>query len=37
MVAKVFMHFEDFIKMDVVTLVNEDGQWKITKSINSYK
>ncbi|UIR54902.1 nuclear transport factor 2 family protein [Sphingobacterium sp. SRCM116780] len=37
MIAKVTMQFEDFTKTDLVTLVNEGGSWKVSKSINSYK
>ncbi|MCS4165327.1 hypothetical protein D3C81_1095850 [compost metagenome] len=37
MVAKVTLKFEDFTKTDLVTLVREDNDWKVSKSINSYK
>ncbi|RKE52728.1 nuclear transport factor 2 family protein [Sphingobacterium detergens] len=37
MVAKVTMKFEDFTKTDLVTLVREGNEWKVSKSINSYK
>ncbi|MNY27238.1 putative lumazine-binding protein [compost metagenome] len=37
MIAKVTMKFEGFTKTDLVTLVNDGGDWKITQSINSYK
>jgi thioredoxin reductase len=37
MVAKVTLTFENFTKTDLVTLVREDNDWKVSKSINSYK
>ncbi|MDR2269571.1 MAG: nuclear transport factor 2 family protein [Sphingobacterium sp.] len=37
MVAKVTLKFEDFTKIDLVTLVREGNDWKVSKSINSYK
>ncbi|MCW2259682.1 MULTISPECIES: nuclear transport factor 2 family protein [Sphingobacterium] len=37
MVAKVTQQFEGFTKTDLVTLVNDGGNWKISQSINSYK
>jgi len=37
MIAKITMQFEGFIKTDLVTLVNDGGNWKISQSINSYK
>ena len=37
MIAKVTMQFEGFIKTDLVTLVNDNGTWKVSQSINSYK
>ena len=37
MVAKVTMQFEGFTKTDLVTLVNDGGNWKVSQSINSYK
>ncbi|RKE52709.1 nuclear transport factor 2 family protein [Sphingobacterium detergens] len=37
MVAKVTLKFENFIKTDLVTLVREGNDWKVSKSINSYK
>ena len=37
MVAKVTMQFDGFTKTDVVTLVNDGGNWKVSQSINSYK
>jgi len=37
MVAKVTLKFEDFTKTDLVTLVREGSEWKVSKSINSYK
>jgi len=37
MMAKVTMKFENFTKTDLVTLVREGSDWKVSKSINSYK
>ena len=37
MVAKVTLKFENFSKVDLVTLVREGNNWKVSKSINSYK
>ncbi|CAM3643482.1 nuclear transport factor 2 family protein [Sphingobacterium prati] len=37
MVAKVTLKFEDFTKTDLVTLVREGNEWKVSASINSYK
>ena len=37
MVAKVTLTFENFTKTDLVTLVREGNDWKVSKSINSYK
>jgi hypothetical protein len=37
MVAKVTLKFENFSKTDLVTLVCEGNNWKVSKSINSYK
>jgi len=37
MVAKVTLKFEDFTKTDLVTLVREGHDWKVSTSINSYK
>ncbi|ULT26870.1 nuclear transport factor 2 family protein [Sphingobacterium sp. E70] len=37
MVAKVTMEFENFTKTDLVTLVREGNNWKVSKSTNSYK
>ncbi|WP_418360888.1 hypothetical protein [Sphingobacterium detergens] len=37
MVAKVTLKFENFIKTDLVTLEREGNNWKVSKSINSYK
>ncbi|PUV22493.1 nuclear transport factor 2 family protein [Sphingobacterium athyrii] len=37
MVAKVTLRFEDFTKTDLVTLVREGNDWKVSKSINSFK
>jgi len=36
-IAKVTLKFEDFTKTDLVTLVREGNDWKVSKSINSYK
>jgi hypothetical protein len=35
-VAKVTQQFEGFTKTDLVTFVNEGGNWKVSQSINSY-
>ncbi|WP_293884752.1 nuclear transport factor 2 family protein [Sphingobacterium sp. UBA1498] len=37
MVAKVTLKFENFTKTDLVTLEREGNNWKVFKSINSYK
>ena len=37
MLAKVKMQFDGFTKIDLVTLVNDGGNWKVSQSINSYK
>ena len=37
MVAKVTLNFEDFTKTDLVTLERVGNDWKVSKSINSYK
>ncbi|MEN5377898.1 nuclear transport factor 2 family protein [Sphingobacterium kitahiroshimense] len=37
MVAKVTQQFEEFTKTDLITLVNDGGNWKVSQSINSYK
>ncbi|MGJ1322415.1 MULTISPECIES: nuclear transport factor 2 family protein [Sphingobacterium] len=37
MLAKVTMQFDGFTKIDLVTLVNDGGNWKVSQSINSYK
>jgi len=37
MVARVTLKFEDFSKTDLVTFVREGNDWKVSKSINSYK
>jgi len=37
MVAKVTMQFADFTKTDLVTLVNENGNWKVSSSVNAFK
>ena len=37
MVAKVMLKFENFTKTDLVTLERVGNNWKVSKSINSYK
>ncbi|WP_418360894.1 nuclear transport factor 2 family protein [Sphingobacterium detergens] len=37
MVAKVTLKFEDFTKTDLVTLVREGNNWKVSSSVNTYK
>lgn len=37
MIAKVIMKFEDFTKTDLITLINEDGNWKVMASIHTYQ
>ena len=37
MVAKVTLKFENFTKTDVVTFERVGNDWKVSKSINSYK
>jgi len=37
MLAKVTQQFEGFTKIDLITLVNDGGNWKVSQSINSYK
>ncbi|WON95105.1 nuclear transport factor 2 family protein [Sphingobacterium sp. UGAL515B_05] len=37
MVAKVTLKFENFTKTDLVTLEREGNDWKVSKSINSYR
>lgn len=37
MVARVTLKFENFTKTDLVTFVREGNDWKVSKSINSYK
>ncbi|MFD2903755.1 nuclear transport factor 2 family protein [Sphingobacterium anhuiense] len=37
MVAKVTQQFEGFTKTDLITLVNDGENWKVSQSINSYK
>ncbi|MGE8293549.1 MAG: nuclear transport factor 2 family protein, partial [Sphingobacterium sp.] len=37
MVAKVTLKFEDFTKTDLVTLVRENNNWKVSSSVNAYK
>ncbi|MEI2271657.1 nuclear transport factor 2 family protein [Sphingobacterium sp. ML3W] len=36
-IAKVTLKFEDFTKTDLVTLVREGNDWKVSGSINAYK
>jgi len=36
-VAKVTLKFENFTKIDLVTLERVGNDWKVSKSINSYK
>jgi hypothetical protein len=35
--SKVTLKFEDFTKTDLVTLERVGNDWKVSKSINSYK
>ncbi|WP_293929155.1 nuclear transport factor 2 family protein [Sphingobacterium sp. UBA6320] len=35
-VVKVTQQFEGFTKTDLITLVNDGGNWKVSQSINSY-
>lgn len=37
MIAKVIMKFESFTKTDLITLINEDGNWKVIASIHTYQ
>ncbi|RKE52755.1 nuclear transport factor 2 family protein [Sphingobacterium detergens] len=37
MVAKVTLKFQDFTKTDLVTLVREGNDWKVSSSVNAYK
>ena len=37
MVAKVTLKFENFTKTDLITLERVGNDWKVSKSINSYK
>ncbi|MGF7028245.1 nuclear transport factor 2 family protein [Sphingobacterium sp. HSC-15S19] len=37
MVAKITLKFENFTKTDLVTLERVGNDWKVSKSINSYK
>ncbi|MEN5055072.1 nuclear transport factor 2 family protein [Sphingobacterium kitahiroshimense] len=37
MIAKLTQQFEGFTKTDLVTLVNDGGNWKVSQSINTYK
>ncbi|KKX46569.1 hypothetical protein [Sphingobacterium sp. IITKGP-BTPF85] len=32
-----WMQFGGFTKTDLVTLVNDEGNWKVSQSVNSYK
>ncbi|MEJ5148772.1 nuclear transport factor 2 family protein [Sphingobacterium sp. MYb388] len=36
-IAKVTQQFEGSSKTDIITLVNDGGNWKVSQSINSYK
>jgi len=36
-IAKVTLKFEDFTKTDLVTLVREGNDWKVSSSVNAYK
>jgi len=36
-IAKVTLKFEDFTKTDLVTLVREGNNWKVSSSVNAYK
>ena len=36
-IAKVTQQFEGFTKIDLITLVYDGGNWKVSQSINSYK
>ncbi|MFD2903732.1 nuclear transport factor 2 family protein [Sphingobacterium anhuiense] len=37
MIAKVAQQFEGFTKTDLITLVNDGGNWKVSQSIITYK
>lgn len=37
MIAKVSMKFENFIKSDLITLINEEGNWKVLTSVHTYE
>ncbi|CAM3761757.1 nuclear transport factor 2 family protein [Sphingobacterium prati] len=37
MIAKVTLKFENFTRTDLVTLERVDNDWKVSKSVNSYK
>jgi hypothetical protein len=37
MIDKVTLKFDNFTKTDLVTLERVDNDWKVSKSINSYK
>ncbi len=34
---RIFFRFDDFTKTDLITLERVDNDWKVSKSINSYK
>ncbi|MCW8311407.1 nuclear transport factor 2 family protein [Sphingobacterium sp. InxBP1] len=36
-IAKITMQFDGFSKTDLITLVKENGTWKVSKSVNSYR
>ncbi|MFD2904542.1 nuclear transport factor 2 family protein [Sphingobacterium anhuiense] len=36
-VARITMQFEGFTKTDLVTLVNDGGNWKVSQSITTYQ
>ncbi|MEN5088533.1 hypothetical protein ABE426_18860 [Sphingobacterium faecium] len=36
-IAKVTIEFDEFNKIDLIALVNDDGNWKVSLSIKSYK
>lgn len=37
MITIVTMKFENFTKTDLVTLINEDGAWKVLTSVHAYQ
>ncbi|CDS96801.1 MULTISPECIES: nuclear transport factor 2 family protein [Sphingobacterium] len=37
MIAKVTLKFENFTMTDLVTLINEDGAWKVLTSVHTYQ